>query len=271
VIRSSIRLALALTVLMSAPAFAQEDDDRGLKPAEPDFTLVNLPTSLRLPAGGGAFRITHRFTRPLKCDTCATSLLGSGFGIDDGAVIGLEFRFGLFPGGQVIAHRSRVGRAVQFMGEFGLMRQREGSPFEMAALVAIEGTQNFREEYAPSVGVAISRMFGDVAAIHIDPIFVANANLATGGADSENTFAVGVGGRVTIGPSLYVVGEVTPRLSGYRPGTSVGSVAIEKRVGGHSFQINVSNAFGTTLRQLVEGAADADQWYLGFNITRKFF
>jgi hypothetical protein len=265
------RLAAVLTTLLAATPAAAQDDDRELKPAEPDFTLVNLPTSLRLPAGGGAFRITHRFTRPLKCDTCATTLLGSGFGIDDGAVIGLEFRFGLFPGGQIVAHRSRIARAVQFLGEFGLTRQREGSPFEMAALVAVEGTQNFREEYSPSVGVAITRMFGDTAAIHLDPIFVANTNLAPGGVDSEHTVALGIGGRLAIGPSLYVVGEVTPRLGGYRPGTSVGSFAIEKRVGGHSFQINVSNDFGTTLRQLAEGADDADRWYLGFNITRKFF
>jgi hypothetical protein len=273
VIRASIRFALTLAILLSAPpAFAQEEDDRALKPAEPDFTLVNLPTSLRLPAGGGAFRVTHRFTRPLKCDTCATSLIGSGFGIDDGAVIGLEFRFGIFPGGQVIAHRSRVQRAVQFMGEFGLTRQREGgSPFEMAALVAIEGTQNFQEDFAPSVGVALTRMFGDRAAIHIDPMFVANANLAPSGTDSEHTFALGLGGRLALTSSLYVVGEYTPRLSGYKPGTSVGSFAVEKRIGGHAFQINVANDFGTTLRQIVEGADDSNRWYLGFNISRKFF
>ena len=46
-------------------AVAQDEDDAVLKPAEPDFTLVSLPTSLRLPKFKSAFRVTHRFGRPL--------------------------------------------------------------------------------------------------------------------------------------------------------------------------------------------------------------
>ena len=41
--------------------------------------------------------------------------------------------------------------------------------------------------------------------------------------------------------------------------------------GGHSFQINVSNGFGTTLGQLAGGGVSYDDWYIGFNISRKFF
>jgi hypothetical protein len=50
-----------------------------------------------------------------------------------------------------------------------------------------------------------------------------------------------------------------------------GSFAIEKRAGGHSFQLNVSNSFGTTMAQIARGGFDNDDWYLGFNISRKFF
>ena len=61
--------AFGLTVLLVAPAtaHAQADDPAALKLAEPDFTLVGLPTSLRLPTFKSAFRVTHRFTRPLNC------------------------------------------------------------------------------------------------------------------------------------------------------------------------------------------------------------
>ena len=34
-----------------------------IKPAEPDFTLISLPTALRLPQFKSAFRVTHRFVR----------------------------------------------------------------------------------------------------------------------------------------------------------------------------------------------------------------
>ena len=40
-------------------------DDAVLNPAQPDFTLVGLPTTLRLPRGAWSFRVTHRFARPL--------------------------------------------------------------------------------------------------------------------------------------------------------------------------------------------------------------
>jgi hypothetical protein len=64
---------------------------------------------------------------------------------------------------------------------------------------------------------------------------------------------------------------MTPRISGYKPDTMLGSFAVEKRAGGHVFQLNFSNYFGTTMRQIAQGAPDGDHWYLGFNISRKFF
>jgi hypothetical protein len=68
---------------------------------------------------------------------------------------------------------------------------------------------------------------------------------------------------------------VLPRVSGYDPGVNQVSFGFEKRVGGHSFQINFSNAIGTTLAQVARGGFKDERgnqdWYLGFNITRKFF
>ena len=49
------------------------------------------------------------------------------------------------------------------------------------------------------------------------------------------------------------------------------SFGIEKRVGGHSFQLNFSNYFATTLATIARGAGSGDDWYIGFNLSRKFF
>jgi hypothetical protein len=54
-------------------------------------------------------------------------------------------------------------------------------------------------------------------------------------------------------------------------GANQASCAIEKRAGGHDFQLNFSNGFGTTMGQLARGGTSSDDWYLGFNISRKFF
>lgn len=270
-IRTSTRLALALALsLVASPLFAQ-DDDTVLNIAQPDFTLVNLPTSLRLPSMRSAFRIVHRFVRPLKCDECEDNLLEDLFGLDNGAVIGLEFRFGLVPGGQAVVHRARIDKTIQLLGEYNLTRQTEDMPLEMAAVITIEGTDNFRDEFSPTVGLVVTRLIGDRGTVHLEPMFVGNANLWEPDVDSDSTFMLGIGSRIRLTPTVYVVGEMTPRLSGYKPDTMLGSFAIEKRAGGHVFQLNFSNYFGTTMRQLAQGAPDGDHWYMGFNISRKFF
>ena len=263
-------MAVGLACSLSAPAWAQDDDDATLKPAEPDFTVVNLPTSLRLPLFGSAIRITHRFARPIKCDACPNSFLGDALGTDSGAIIGLEYRLGIVPNGQIILHRSRLDKTIQFMGEYDITRRRSGMPLEIAVLAAVEGTDNFQGVRSPSVGLAITGTAGDVLGVHIDPIFVHNTNLLSDAGD-DDTFVVGIGGRLRILPTLYLVGEVAPRLSGYMPGKPLGSVALEKRLGGHLFQLTFTNYYSTTMRQIAQGAQDNNDWYLGFNLTRKFF
>jgi hypothetical protein len=273
-IRLPICLLTVLTLCagMSNVAIAQEaDDDAVLQPAQPDFVVVNLPTALRLPVFKGAFRVTHRFTRPLDCDTCQSSLLGDFFGLDNGAIIGLEFRFGIVKNGQIGVHRTS-DKTIQLFGEYGVVRQDRGLPIDLTVIASVEGTNNFQGEVSPAIGVILSRAVADRVALYVEPIYVNNANVFQQDLVAErNTFMVGVGARLRILPTVYVVGEVTPRVSGYKAGTDQGSFAIEKRVGGHVFQLNFSNGFGTTLGQLARGAASSNDWYMGFNITRKFY
>ena len=76
-------------------------------------------------------------------------------------------------------------------------------------------------------------------------------------------------------PSTFVVGEVTPRLGGYKPGTAEVAFALEKRVGGHVFSLVVANTQATTYGQLARGAVlgtdDKSPLYIGFNLARKFY
>jgi uncharacterized beta barrel domain-containing protein DUF5777 len=262
---------LCVFILLSSAAFAQDDDDTVLQPAQPDFTLAALPTSLRLARFKSAFRVTHRFTRPLDCDTCSSSLFGDLFGLDNGAIIGLEYRFGIVRNGQIGIHRTS-DKTIEFFGEYGVVRQDKGLPLDLSVLVSVEGTNNFQDEYSPTIGAIVSRTVGEHAAFYVEPIYVHHANVFQQSiVPEENTFMIGLGARVRVRPTVYVVGEFTPRVSGYRPGNDQGSVAIEKRAGGHMFQLNFSNSFGTTMGQIARGGASTNDWYMGFNITRKFF
>jgi len=263
---------VALMVAASArSAAAQGDPDRFPQPAQPDFTLVNLPTALRVPLFKSAFRVTHRFGRPLGQGDFG-NLVEDLFGLDSGAQIGLEFRFGLLPGGQVGIHRTS-NRTIELFGQYDVIRQSDSWPIGVAALATVDGTNNFRDDYSAGLGVILSSKLGDTAAIYVEPIWVNNVNLALFGplGAKDDTFMVGLGGRLRVRPTLYLVAEVTPRVSGFTPRSHLGSVAIEKRAGGHVFQLNVSTGFGTTMAQIARGGTGTDDWYLGFNISRKFF
>jgi hypothetical protein len=246
-----------------------DEDDAVLKLAEPDFTLMGMQTSLRLPVNRSAFRVTHRFGRSLG-EGDFGDLLDDLFGLDNGAVIGLEFRYGLLPGAQVGIHRSSLDKIIEFFGQYGITRQTDTMPLEISAVASVEGIDNFRDQYSPAIGVILTRLVGDRAALHVEPIIVGSTNITPEG-DDDGTFLIGLGGRLRLRPSVYIVGEFVPRVSGDKPGVNHGSFAIEKRAGGHLFQLNFSNSFATTHGQLARGGFSGDNWYMGFNISRKFF
>ena len=273
----SVWIACVLLALAAAPAVAQtptpapaaSDPDSRVDPLQPDFNLAALPTTLRMPRNKTAFRVTHRFSRNLGRGDFG-DLLNDFFGFDSGAQIGLEFRYGLMRGTQIGVYRTS-NRDIQIFGQQSVLQQKaDGSPLGLDVMATFEGSNNMRGSKASAIGVLVSRKVSRFAALYAEPIFVANSNTADIDAEN-NTMMIGLGARVRIRPSTYLVGEVTPRVSGYKPGVDQGSFGVEFRSGGHLFQINFSNGFNTTLRQISQGGIASDEWFIGFNISRKFF
>jgi hypothetical protein len=280
-----------------APPDPRDVADRRPNFVEPDFTLVNLPTTLRLPRYKSAFRITHRFARTLNDDfgRIASDL----FGLDSGALIGLEYRFGVMRGLQAGIYRTS-GKTIQFFGQYDLMRQSASVPFTLNAVASIEGLNNFHrgnvveEEdnaYATALSPLLSRTMGNYAAFYLQPSYIFHSNTySTAGCEEHiehghdipgcanleegiesNTLLVGLSTRLRVRPSVYLVGSWTPRASGFRPGVSLKTFGIEKRLRGHVFQLNLSNGLGTTMAEMARGASSDNDWFLGFNISRKFY
>lgn len=265
--------AVEQTATSTAPpaqTASDDDPDRDVNLAQPDFTLATLPTTLRLPRHKSAFRVTHRFGRPIASGSFG-NFFEDFFGFDGGAQIGLEYRYGLFSGTQVGINRTS-NRDIQFFAQHDLKNQRDGFPMGIAIFATAEGTNNFRDSYSPGIGVILSRELGDRGALYVQPLYVNNTNPLPGDVvDDNSTMILGLGARVRLRPTTYVFVEAAPRLSGFDPDASQISFGLEKRAGGHTFQINFSNGVGTTLAQVARGGSSNDDWYIGFNISRKFF
>lgn len=245
------------------------DPDARVDALQPDFDLAALPTTLRMPVHRLAMRITHRFNRALG-EGDFGDLASDFFGFDSGAQIGLEVRYGLARGTQIGVHRTS-DRSVQLFGQQSLLTQREGTPLGLDAMATFEGADNLHTRHKGALGLVASRKVGRRAALYAEPFAVVHSNAAAGQGEERNTLMLGLGGRLRVRPSTYLVAEVTPRLAGFEPGVNQVSFGLEARAGGHLFQLNVSNGLGTTLGQVATGAFNNDNWYIGFNLARKFF
>jgi hypothetical protein len=262
----------ASTAPLEPPAY---DEDLDVDPGEPDFEVVTLPTNLRLPRHRLGMRMTHRFARTLGAGDFS-DLAADLFGLDGGAQVGLGLRFGLFRGTQLGLYRTG-DRTIAFELRQELLREGKG-PLGLSLRGSVEGLDNFSEERSPAFSLVLSRKLGTRAAVYLVPSWVGNTRVvASAPGTDDSTVVLAVGARLRLTRKLYVVAEVHPRLAGYRGDLGSGdpdpvaTFGLESRVGGHSFQLNFSNALGTTPAQLARGAQGQAGWHIGFNLTRTFY
>ena len=289
---SSLPLAIVALVLAALPAFAQTQTPApdavpaaAPLPAQIDLNLINLPTTMSIARHKGYFRLTHRFASDLRRGSFSQNAADL-FTLDKGAIIGLEYRFGITSNLQAGVHRSLLSKTIQTFVRWDFLRQGDSLPVSVSLTGSFEGLNNLRQKYQKGVAVTVSRTFGDRLALYATPAFVAGTHAVdfiaghddhdhdTGleedeHANHDDTWFAGIGGRLRFSHTGYITGEYTPRLHGYDPNRGEWGVAIEKRTEGHTLQLNFTNSFGTTLGQLARGGSPHDI-YLGFNITRRF-
>jgi hypothetical protein len=284
---TSTVLVVAFLLTCSGAASAQEPQQPAPppRPAEIELNLINLSTTRSLNRHQSYFRITHRFARDLLAGSFG-SLLEDLFSLDNGALIGLEYRFGVTSQLQAGVNRTSLSKTVEFFGRYDAWRQSDSMPMSISILGSVEGLNNFQQDYQPGLAAVVSRVVHERVVLYAQPTFVWNTregafltesddeNDLPGAEEDEHsqhehTLFVGLGARVRLRPSMYLVGEYSPRLAGFDPEHAVWGGAFEMATRGHTFQINFTNSFGTLPGQIARGGSDSDV-YLGFNITRRF-
>ncbi|HEY5565298.1 MAG TPA: DUF5777 family beta-barrel protein [Rhodothermia bacterium] len=264
---------------------SSESSSSGGAPAYPfdGWKVINLPTSLTVDQGTWLFLISHRFNPGI----------GDGYdalyGLDGSGIIYLSMGYAVTDDLLLTLGRSNSADNVELQGRYRVTDQRGATPVGAAAQISI----NWVSESPPgdesrlrgdalkvSGQVAVTRQIGRVGIAVVPGITINPAESVSG---EDPLITIGLGGRWTLAQlnrtRLSLVGEWVPIVSGYTRTTTFGNDirfdtgggGLEISIGGHVFQIVVSNSVGLTSDQYLRGGdldvADGEM-RLGFNIFR---
>ena len=247
------------------------------------WKVINLPTSLTVDQGTWLFLISHRFNPEISEGYDAL------YGLDGSGIIYLSMGYAVTDDLLFALGRSNAADNVELQGRYRFAQQRGSSPAGVAAQVALNWVSEspggdegrFRSDAFKVTGqVSLTRQLGRVG-VAVVPGITLNPVEEVEGEDPLIT--VGLGGRWTVAQlarsRLSLIGEWAPIVSGYTRTTTFGNDirfdswggGLEISIGGHVFQIVVSNSVGLTSDQYLRGGdldAAEGEMRLGFNIFR---
>ncbi len=247
--------------------------------------IVNSSTVENLGAGVLDFRISHRFGRLdegaenfFGLDN-ATTRLGLDYGVTRWLMLGL-------------AHNTFNKEDDGFVKVKLLRQQKKGMPISLsyAGSISVQTTKapqlpggdsakwHFSNRLYFTNQLLIARKFSDKFSLQLMPSIV-HYNLVDSSKFSNNTLAIGVGGRIKLNKRIAVTAEYYYRLTntdlmlyGQKTYNAL-SVGIDIETGGHVFQMMLTNSQGLTDRTSI--GQTTESWskgalHFGFNISRVF-
>jgi hypothetical protein len=241
------------------------------------WKVINLPTTRTVDQGSWLFFINHRFGPKISDGYEAF------FGLDGSAIILLSLGYAVTDELLFYLARSNAADDVELQVRYRLAHQGGRSPWPLAVSAVATGnwiTEDLPDDADPlkfTGQVSLTRAFGDRISLAVVPGILFNADERTPGEDPLVT--IGLGGRWRFWRNLSIIGEWVPIVSGYTRTSTFGydnrfdswGAAFEITVGGHVFQIVVSNSVGLATDQYLRGGdldlRDGDV-RLGFNIFR---
>jgi cytochrome c553 len=235
--------------------------------------LINLPTPM-LP-GERTFEVhfTHRFQSSIR-DAGRQGL----WGLDSFATPVFWFAYGIRDWLQVHGGRSAVRGTWEYGAKVSLLEEgRVAAPVSVAAVLT--GAYVDRDEIIDknrfSVELPVGVKLHDRVSVVASPFLATNTDATGDPASDDYSAAIGLGGtfRVTPGHSLDV--EWITNLGGFESPESVDQWQVfwAIKVGGHLFQIGLTNAVLYTPDQMAPGAQKTgarSDVRLGFNLVRAF-
>lgn len=252
-----------------------------------EFTYATFKTtriinghSVENPADGVLlFMISHRFGK-----------LNSGaydfFGLDQ-ATIRLGFEYGIGERLSVGIGRSSYQKAYDGFVKYKILRQSSGDRtmpltmtwFSSMDLFSLKWQDTERKNYFSSRlsfvhQLLLARKFSDKFSLQVSPTFI-HKNLVLTEADDNDTFAMGVGGRLKLTQRVSVNAEYFYLMPGSVAENFVNplSIGFDIETGGHVFQLHFTNTQPMFERGFItetRGKWTNGDIYFGFNLSRVF-
>ena len=246
--------------------------------------IINGSSVENLGMGILDFRICHRFGQ-----------LNEGaqnfFGVDN-ATTKIAFDYGITNWLMVGLAHDVLNKEDNGFLKVKLLRQKnDGFPFTISYVGAMSiqttpapinlpagDTWHFSNRLYYCHQILIARKFGERLSLQIMPTVV-HYNLIDSTKYSNNTFAIGFGGRIKVSKRIAITAEYYYRLNNAellyqgQPTYNSLSFGIDIETGGHVFQLMLTNSPGMTERSFI--GQTTDSWakgaiHFGFNISRVF-
>ena len=262
------------TGLIQAPGIAAVSSESFAKPSFWGTRLINLPTDRTIEKGHLLFRISHRYVPEVSSgsdfffglDGPANVLIGLGYAISDNLTLSVG--------------RTNYFKEIELGADWRFLEQKKsGLPF--SAAVHFSGslvTQSQRgiatfssEHFKFNTQISLSHQFNDRFSLLVVPAYSSNTDHWD--TPSKGTLALGVGGRFMFLDDLSLIAEWIPVLSGYKDSFTGLGIGIEKKIGGHVFQVFILSSSGVTSDQFLPGGdlnLIKGGFHFGFNIFRAF-
>lgn len=223
-------------------------------------------------------RILHRFG---YLDDGVSTL----FGLDEASMrMGLDY--GLGKNLTIGVGRSTLKKELDGFFKYRIIRQSTGPGSSPVSLVWVSGmTVNTLKwaypdrdnKFSSRLGyyhqLILGRKFNERFSLQLAPLFV-HRNLIDSVKNSNDAWALGIGGRMKISKRVALVLDYHPILSGKQEGTyDPLSVGFDIETGGHVFQLHFSNATGMNEKEFITNTT-GEFWKgeirFGFNLSRVF-
>lgn len=255
-----------------APDPAVVPKKKASAPAFWGVRLINLPTTQTVDRHKFLFLISHRYTNGFGSgydifygiNGPASIMIATGYGITD--------RIGVWVKHANLTHEFELGLGWLLFDQGDKL----GMPFSASVYVggglvteSTPGRNLFAAENLKfTAQLSLARQFGDRFSLLLVPCFASNTT--DGLPEIKGTFALGLGGRFEILKGFSVIGEWLPVLAGHKAEASGWGFGLEEKVGGHVFQVFVSNSIGITSDRFIPGGDLKKDVRIGFNIFRTF-